>query len=69
MIEIVVLLICIAGIIIAYNYYKPTGITSIPFKESIDLINCDKNYNFTSISTPAGSSRFIKESIVFFDGL
>lgn len=39
MIEIVVLLICIAGIIIAYNYYKPTGITSIPFKESIDLIN------------------------------
>jgi hypothetical protein len=38
-IEIVVLLICIAGIIIAYNYYKPTGITSIPFKESIDLIN------------------------------
>ena len=39
MVEIVVLLICIAGIIIAYNYYKPTGITSIPFKESIDLIN------------------------------
>lgn len=39
MIEIVVLLICIAGIIIAYNYYKPTGITTIPFKESIDLIN------------------------------
>lgn len=39
MIEIVVLSICIAGIIIAYNYYKPTGITSIPFKESIDLIN------------------------------
>lgn len=39
MIEVVVLLICIAGIIIAYNYYKPTGITSIPFKESIDLIN------------------------------
>lgn len=39
MIEIVVLLICIAGIIVAYNYYKPTGITSIPFKESIDLIN------------------------------
>lgn len=39
MIEIVVLLICIAGIIIAYNYYKPTSIISIPFKESIDLIN------------------------------
>lgn len=38
MIEVIVLLICVLGVIIAYKYYNDKTI-SIPFKESIDLIN------------------------------